>query len=727
MLNTRCFLTLLLGALAACSGSAPSSEQRVVVFGVDGLDPEMLLERMAQGMMPNFSKLAETSAVVPLGTSWPPQSPVAWSNFITGVNPGKHGLYDFIHVDRRNYGVLSSMSNTEDVGMEMSLFGYKLPLTGGGQQLTRQFPAFWEVLSEAGVPVYVHRMPANYPMGETTAITFPDMGAPDLAGAASGKAFLWSESEARADKDSDSYYIRKVSLNRRKVKDGLGLAKFYANFYGPENTMLDQDDAMAKLHHQEELKHAAEVSGDVAAAKLAGNAIAKLTASMASEREVATPFTGFVDTRETVAQFSADIAGRIAIAQEGQWSDWVQVDFEMIPGLVTLSGWTRFLFKSANPVEVYASPIQIDPWNPAMPVSTPDTASADLADAIGPYYTQGFPDAYKSYKADLLTTSEFISQSDTVFDERGLMMEYALDQLDATGGMLFFYTGSLDLRCHMLWHCQDKKHPRQEEPGEYQGLPYEQQIDRVYQQVDTMLGRLVERLDTMEADGNPVKFIVMSDHGFAPFRRKMHVNDWLVQEGYLVLKDGKTSGSVSVHAKLADGSVDWSQADVDWSQSKAYTVGFNGIILNRVGREPQGTVTDQEADALLDEMAKKLMQLQDADGTQILSRVLPASVAYSGPMLGSAPDLQLGFNVGYGASDECAIGGITGEGVLANNDSRWSGSHLMDPDLVKGTLVIRGQSKVGLTPSLEDITATLYNLFSVQGPAGLDGQSLLNP
>jgi hypothetical protein len=103
-------------------------------------------------------------------------------------------------------------------------------------------------------------------------------------------------------------------------------------------------------------------------------------------------------------------------------------------------------------------------------------------------------------------------------------------------------------------------------------------------------------------------------------------------------------------------------------------------------------------------------------------------------MLDSAPDLQLGFNVGYGASDECAIGGITGEGVLANNDSRWSGSHLMDPDLVKGTLVIRGQSKVELTPSLEDITpsleditATLYNLFSVQGPAGLDGQSLLNP
>ena len=190
--------------LVGCGSSEPTSDTRVVVFGVDGLDPELLQERIDRGILPNFARLVEDGTFQPLQTSWPPQSPVSWSNFITGTNPGKHGLYDFIHVDRSNYGVLSSMSTTEPVGLQISLMGYDMPLTGGAQLSTRQFPAFWEVMSEAGVPVYVHRMPANYPMPETTAVTFPDMGTPDLAGAASGKAFLWTESSGRSEKDSDS-------------------------------------------------------------------------------------------------------------------------------------------------------------------------------------------------------------------------------------------------------------------------------------------------------------------------------------------------------------------------------------------------------------------------------------------------------------------------------------------------------------------------------------------
>ena len=108
---------LALIALAACG--QPHSDKRVIVFGVDGMDPEMLQERIDRGMMPNFKALLADGGCtfngqpqLSLQTSWPPQSPVAWSNFITGVNPGKHGLYDFIHVDRSNYGIVSSMSET---------------------------------------------------------------------------------------------------------------------------------------------------------------------------------------------------------------------------------------------------------------------------------------------------------------------------------------------------------------------------------------------------------------------------------------------------------------------------------------------------------------------------------------------------------------------------------------------------------------------------------------
>lgn len=725
--------SLALLPLAACGSKESSSETRFVVFGVDGLDPEMLQERIDRGLLPNFARLVEAGTFQPLQTSWPPQSPVSWSNFITGTNPGKHGLYDFIHVDRTNYGVLSSMSTTEPVGLQVSLMGYDMPLTGGAQLSTRQFPAFWEVMSEAGVPVYVHRMPANYPMPETTAVTFPDMGTPDLAGAASGKAFLWSESDDRQDKDSDSYYVRKVRVNRLALQaagDGRAVVKVPLRMYGPPDTA--KSILRILTERIEELgreRREAEEAGNTERASELGREIGELNAQMASEQEVFSTFDAYLDYTGAEPQVTVEFGDHYGIASVGEWTDWVPVEFEVMGGLVALSGYTRFLLKNDEPFELYASPIQVDPWNPVFDVSTPPEAAAELADAIGPYYTQGFPDAYKAYKADLLNTAEYVSQSDTVFDERGQMMHYAFDQLEATGGCLFFYTGSLDLRSHMLWWAQDDLHPNQEDPGPAVDDPNfpgaDQQIDRVYVQVDGMLGEMLARIEKMEADGGgPVELVIMSDHGFAPFRRKMHVNDWLVQEGYLVLKEGNETGSIMVSGRTPDGEVDWDSSMIDWSQSKAYVVGFNGIILNREGREPQGIVTDAEADALLDEMRDKLLSLRDEDGTQVFTTIKKATEVFIGPMTDVAPDLQLGFNVGYGASDETAVGEITGEGVVVDNASRWSGSHLMDPELVRGTIIVRSGPTLSKDPALEDITATLYEAFGVVPPADMDGKPL---
>ncbi|MGB0954340.1 MAG: alkaline phosphatase family protein, partial [Planctomycetota bacterium] len=232
----------------------------------------------------------------------------------------------------------------------------------------------------------------------------------------------------------------------------------------------------------------------------------------------------------------------------------------------------------------------------------------------------------------------------------------------------------------------------------------------------------------MEADsGQDIELIVMSDHGFAPFRRKMHVNDWLVQEGYLVLKEGveKTSSlalDLDEHGQPIPGS-----GDVDWSKSKAYCVGFNGVILNRVGREPEGIVTDSEVDGLLQEITTKLLAMEDG-GEPVFTTVVPATEVFHGEQTHLAPDLQLGFNVGFGASDECAAGAVEGtwlEGVtIVDNDSRWSGSHLMDPELVRGTIISKSGKAYSKDPALEDITATLYSLFQVTPPDGMDGKSL---
>lgn len=713
-LRSTCFATaavvLGLGATFSC-GSKPESEKRVIAFGIDGLDPEMLQERMDRGLMPNFQRLIEgrKATFQPLQTSWPPQSPVAWSNFITGTNPGKHGLYDFIHLDNKSYGVKSSMSDSEPVTMDITLFGYDIPLTGGAVTSTRQFPAFWEGLYDAGVPVYVHRMPASYPLIETEATVYPDMGTSDLLGAAAGVSYLWSDDKEKDAAVSDSSRLEKVKVNQRND----ALWKVETRLYGPADTAINVDD----LRQQQRAALEEVPPNNVEANRLAGE--------IERTQEVITPITLFVDRSGEAPQLAVDIEGQYATAELGEWSNWVKVEFGVLGGLMPISGYTRFRFISEAPFEVYALPVQFDPWAPVAPISMPESAAADLADAIGPYIVQGFPDAYKSYKNGLLDTPGFVNESDMVFDERMQMLDFGMDQLEETGGLLFFYTGSLDLRCHMLWHTSDDEHPHQEEPGFYDGRPFSEQIDRVYEQVDGMLGHLLARVERMEADGGgPVELLILSDHGFAPFRRKMHVNDWLLQEGYLVLKDGETSAStisleLDEHGEPIPGS-----GKVDWSKTRAFSVGFNGIILNRVDRNAEGIVTQEQAAPLLAEMAEKLLALQDG-GEPVLTTVLPASEVFHGPALDNAPDLQLGFNVGFGCSDESAGGSVTGEAdFLVDNDSRWSGSHLMDPELVRGTLVVRSGATLSKDPALEDLTATLYSLFGVTPPEGTDGKPL---
>jgi predicted AlkP superfamily phosphohydrolase/phosphomutase len=722
-------LTLMLlgtALLASCGDSPPQSDTRVVVFGVDGLDPELLQQRVDRGMLPNFAKLIENGTFHSLQTSWPPQSPVAWSNFITGTNPGQHGLYDFIHPDHNNYFVKSSMSEIEEPSMELSVFGYNIPV-GGGSSLTRKTPAFWEVLADQGVPVYVHRMPANYPMKGTTAVTFPDMGIPDLAGAASGKAFLWSET--RAPEDDDSYYIRRASVNRFRLQanDGKGIVKIPLQIYGPEDTVKDLDDLERQMAGLERQRREAEEADQKTEVKVFGEAISKIKKTLHEEREIYLAFNAFLDYTGNQPQVTIEIGDHFGMAEVGQWTDWVPLEFSVMGGMSSLAGYTRFLLKSHDPFELYAAPVQVDPWNQAMPISTPESAATELADAIGPYYTQGFPDAYHAYKSDLLNTAEFISQSDTVVSERRKMMEYALDQMDESGGLLFFYTGSLDLRSHMMWWAQDAQHPHQEPAGQIMGdalyPDYSQQIDRVYVQVDQMLGRLVERIESMEANGHEVELIVMSDHGFAPFRRRMNTNDWLVKEGYLVLKPGKTTGGIAALGKTEDGQVDWDSSIVDWSKTRAYAVGFNGIILNRIGREAQGIVTPAQIDPLLEEMRDKLRSLSD-NGVPVLTSIKKATEVFHGDALADAPDLQLGFNLGYGGSDSAAIGSITGRPIIEDNDTRWSGSHLMDPELVRGTIIVRSGAKLSKDPTLEDITATLYSRFGVVSSTPIDGKPL---
>ena len=397
----------------------------------------------------------------------------------------------------------------------------------------------------------------------------------------------------------------------------------------------------------------------------------------------------------------------------------------MLPlGLSDMSGIVRFYLRSVDPLEIYASPVNVDPRAPIQPVSAPDTAASDLADLIGLYYTQGMAEDVNGLKNRMLTDSEFMMQAALVYEERGRMLEVALDHYmrQEDGGLLFFYYSSVDLAMHMMWRHADPEHPHHDEAfaaegsdwwSGREGSVWRDIIDDLYLRMDPVLGRVRERV------GEETRIVVMSDHGFAPYRRKFSLNTWLLENGYLVLKDG-------FERELPEDSLEYApvfiQAAADWSKTKAYGIGFNGLYLNLAGREGEGCVDPSEAEALLAELKAKLEALEDEDGASVVLRADLASSVYTGERLAEAPDLLVGYEQGYGNSDEASLGQIPHAVLSDNLGGTFNGSHLMAPDVVLGTVL----ANFPLTledPRLEDLTVSILEYYGLQAEPEMDGRN----
>ena len=131
---------------AACSHRHITTGRRVVVLGVDGLDYTLVKDLMARNKMPNFARMAQAGGFQPLASSIPPQSPVAWSTFITGTDPGQHGIFDFIHRDPKTMEPFLSTSRTESAGWNLKFGRWQFPLGSGRVELLRRGEPFWDVL-----------------------------------------------------------------------------------------------------------------------------------------------------------------------------------------------------------------------------------------------------------------------------------------------------------------------------------------------------------------------------------------------------------------------------------------------------------------------------------------------------------------------------------------------------------------------------------------------------
>jgi predicted AlkP superfamily phosphohydrolase/phosphomutase len=464
------------------------------------------------------------------------------------------------------------------------------------------------------------------------------------------------------------------------------------------------------------------------------------------------PMVIYIDEKSNAAAIKIE-GSKTLILQPGDWSDFVSINFSMLPmGMSDMGGIVRFYLRSISPhVELYMSPINMDPMAPAAVISEPMDASADLAGEIGLYYTQGMAEDVGAYKKGMLTTEEFMEQVELVYTERNRMLDVALERYLANeeGGLLFFYYSTVDLGSHMMWRHTDDEHPHHDaefaaESSEdwtgREGSVWKDSVMDLILRMDPVLGKIRSEV------GDDTPILVMSDHGFAPFRRKFDLNSWLVDKGYLVLKDGfskelpiGSDGFSEVSLAAAMGTNKAGEtitgSPVDWSKTRAYGVGFNGLYLNLLGREGgighDGEVFDpgivkpgDEADALLRKLKTELEALKDPkDGGTPILRCDIATEVYSGDRIDEAPDIQVGYNWGYGNSDEAAVGRITSDWLTDNLGGTFNGSHLMSPDVVAGILITNQTVKTS-EQALADLTATILDFYGLDLEPGMVGQNI---
>ncbi len=609
---------LALALLLSCQEQAPStSGKRVVVLGFDGMDYRLAHSLIEAGQLPNLARLAQQGFGGPLQTSVPPLSPVAWSEFITGMDAGGHGIFDFIHRDPDTMQPYLSTSRLEssDPGWlpEKIKFGKcVLPLTEQVQINLRYGEPFWNRLEAAGIQTHIMRMPANYPPSGTAFRELSGMGTPDLLGSYG----------------TFSYYGTGLFVIRKSMDGG--------NIYPVE---VEQNRIEAKL-------------------------IGPVNPFSAAAKETSIDFSLELGPDPSTALLH--IAGQVVRLRAGRWSPWIAIEFELdcIP-FISVPGIVRFYPRQLRPeLELYASPINIDPITPVQPISTPADFAAQLAADTGRFYTQGMMEDTKALSTGVLTRSEFLAQAALAAREVERQYYPLLDGFK--DGLLFYYFGNLDQVSHMMYRHLDGVHTDEDPLSDPE---FANVIPDLYRDADRIVGETLDRL------GDEDLLIVMSDHGFAPWKRSFNLNTWLRNQGYLVLKDPDLRADPGLFH------------NVDWSRTRAYGLGFNGLYINQQGREREGIVPVQQAAPLIVEIASRLKEVIDPATAMpaVTQTYITRQYFKDKGHLDIGPDLVVGYARGVRVHSDSAIG-MLGPEVFSDNLDEWSGDHAMDHTEVPGVL-----------------------------------------
>jgi predicted AlkP superfamily phosphohydrolase/phosphomutase len=470
----RAFLVAAAAGTIQC-GVVPAPTYRpsaVFVLCLDGMDPTLTRRWLAEGVLPNLSALVATGAFVPLASVVPPESPVAWTTFATGVNPGGHGNFGFL--GPKNYQARDALPRLLTATFSLGLF-VRRPLVA-----PRPVPPkpFWAYLDDAGVSTSTVGVPMTFPVYETQhGVTIAGFPTPDVRNSLGTYSF-WA---------TDDYQPRAGSVSRPLAfQDGVATSMIE----GPT------------LHDPQASAHADS-----------GN-----TAPVATRLH--SPIKFFWN--RAMRSVTITLQDETFVLQEGTWSAWQHVSFRVSPFQSIYGTLQFYLVKADDEVRVYASPINVDPKRPWFAISEPEELAAGARDAVGAYRTLGWAESSdKALRDDRLGEEAFLQDAISAMHDREKLILWLLQRRST---VMIAGIDTIDRVSHMLWRLTDDRSPTFDRARAAKSADG---IKRVYIEIDRFVGELRKRL--------PVggTFMIVSDHGFGAFRREINLNAWLFKNGYL--------------------------------------------------------------------------------------------------------------------------------------------------------------------------------------------------
>ena len=570
---------------------------------------------------------------------------------MTGVDPSRHNIYDFLDRDVRTYQPKLSSSTVAGAKRTLRVGSWIIPLGRPLVRNMRKSRAFWSILGDHGISCNILRVPLTFPPEKFAGAMLSAMCVPDLRGTQGSFTYFTTDP---AEAGPTSAAPEATGGMRILVTPEAG--ELRAALAGPDNPLKAEHPA------------------------------------------VMLPFTLRVNAAEGTAVLK--IGGRKHKLKEREYSPWIHLSWSAAPG-VKVQGIARFYITKMSPhVGLYVTPINIDPSDPALPISWPTYYSVYLSKLIGDFATLGLAEDTWALNERVIDEAAFFQQTMDHHEEREKMFLNALKK--SREGVVACVFDGTDRAQHMFFRYLEADHPANR--GKDTEL-FRHAIRDVYKRADRTVGLALEQLRPDDM------IMVISDHGFQSFRRGVNLNAWLLQNGLLALKDPAAPCG------------DWFD-NVDWSRTQAYAFGLGGIYVNIAGREANGIVPLADAPAIKARIIEGLSGLKDTEtGNVAIAGVFDtAKVHSSGPYQAAGLDLIVGYDRGYRASWESATGRVT-DTVFTDNTKSWSGDHCVDPRLVPGVMFSNRPIRAD-DPGIMDLAPTILGLFGVAVPAHMTGKSL---